>query len=70
MVLLGPLVVSRLHYQTRAAVRHSEEGLISSLPLGRFTQLRGKGSTVQIIYLDSSGAFYMELELNVLKEHK
>lgn len=70
MVLLGPLVVSDCITVPKLLCGDGEEELLSSLPSDRFTQLQGKGSAIQKIYLDSSGAFHTELELNVLKEHK
>lgn len=63
-------MVSNCITPPKLLLRDGEKGLLSSLPLDRFTQLQGKGSAIQKIYLDSSGAFHTELELNVLKEHK
>lgn len=70
MVLLGPLVVPKCITAPKLLCGDGEGGLLSSLPLHGFTQLQGKGSAIQKIYLGSSGAFHTELKLNVLKEHK
>lgn len=70
MVFLGPLVASNYITPPKLLFADGEGGLLSSLPLDRFTQLQGKGTAVQKIYLGSGGAFHTQLELNVLKEHK
>lgn len=70
MVLLGPLVVSRCMTAPKLLFGSGVGGLLSSLPMDRFTQLQGKGSAIQKIYSGSSGAFHTELGLNVLKGHK